>query len=466
MPYRPMRALQLGAPTRLSAQCQRASVGSRPFSQATRGPREEKSTTPTACLHSVHKGGKTMTGGDGIPQVVLDSQVQQQRRHPIHHRTLPHPPAVLNSLWSPGTSRSSPRLSASPDSGHLLRPFPTASPEDPSLSPTSELLPPLSQLALSDSVSAGLGRQNPVIISEVVLPGTDVLSSRPPLPRFSPLVIVSVVQQPLGLRKNETVDVVSSAVFAGPPRSPARRVPRSLALSTEHLGLRVSGSSDDSERSLTGRPAIHSGSRAVSVLMRLFSQHYWSGRLFPAVASAGTPATCFHVRTVQGHLTQCALSSTRDWTYPSVLPCNTPSTPFVPKVVPETCLVGNGSSSSPAWGTIITGGVVNDPEPTVSWPERSSCAGNYWKAEKPCLKPDALVKTHWAPREFSQAMWPWLLRSISHRSHSKAHRHPASIYIDALEANTCTDAWDFGHDAVLFFDNYPCSTELRRPPFL
>lgn len=169
-------------------------------------------------------------------------------------------------------------------------------------------------------------------------------------------------------------------MFAGPPRSPARRVPRSLALSTEHLGLRVSIFSDDSEHPLTGRPAIHSGSRAVSVLMRLFSQHHWSSRLFPAVASAGTPATCFHVRTVQGHLTQCALSATRDWTYPSVLPCNTPSTPFVPKVAPETCLVGNSLSSSPAWSTIITGGVVNDPEPTVSWPERCSCAGNYWKA--------------------------------------------------------------------------------------
>ncbi|KAK1547332.1 hypothetical protein CPAR01_01299 [Colletotrichum paranaense] len=97
MPCRPMRALQSGAPTRLSAQCQRASVGSRPFSQATRGPREEKSTTPTACLHSVHKGGENNDRGDGIPQ----SQVQQQRRHPIHHRTLPHPP--------PFSIRSGPR---------------------------------------------------------------------------------------------------------------------------------------------------------------------------------------------------------------------------------------------------------------------------------------------------------------------------------------------------------------------
>ncbi|KAI3538089.1 hypothetical protein CABS01_09236 [Colletotrichum abscissum] len=157
MPCRPMRALQSGAPTRLSAQCQRASVGSRPFSQATRGPREKKSTTPTACLHSVHKGGETMTGGIGFLSPGLPGAAAAAAPHPSPYSSAP--PAVLNSLWSPGTSRSSPRLSASPDSGHLLRPFPTASPEDPSLSPTSELLPPLSQLALSDSVSAGLDRQ-------------------------------------------------------------------------------------------------------------------------------------------------------------------------------------------------------------------------------------------------------------------------------------------------------------------
>lgn len=84
--------------------------------------------------------------------------MQQQRRHPIRHRTLPHPRRSELALV-PGNFSFSSSVCLPPDSGHFLRPFPTASPEDPSLSPTSELLPPLSQLDLSDSVSAGLDRQ-------------------------------------------------------------------------------------------------------------------------------------------------------------------------------------------------------------------------------------------------------------------------------------------------------------------
>lgn len=54
----------IGAPTRLPAQCQPATVGSRPFSQATRRPREERAQQhPRRACTLCTRGRKQRPGG-------------------------------------------------------------------------------------------------------------------------------------------------------------------------------------------------------------------------------------------------------------------------------------------------------------------------------------------------------------------------------------------------------------------
>ncbi|EXF77541.1 hypothetical protein CFIO01_13617 [Colletotrichum fioriniae PJ7] len=156
MPYRPMRALQLGHPRAFLPSASQRPSGPARFPKPSVGlARKEHNNThgaPALCAQGGEnndRGGylRCNSGGGGSTPS-------------IHHRPLPHPP--------PSSTHSGPRellvllldLSASPDSGQFFRPFPTASPEDPSLTTTSELLSPLSQLALPDSGSAGLDRQS------------------------------------------------------------------------------------------------------------------------------------------------------------------------------------------------------------------------------------------------------------------------------------------------------------------
>ncbi|KAK7460024.1 hypothetical protein Landi51_00273 [Colletotrichum acutatum] len=295
----------------------------------TGGASEDSGARPRLCLPGTEWAPFSSLQSPGL----LDSQVQQQRQH-HHHRTLPHPP--------PSSTHSGPRellvlllICLRPDSGHFLRPFPTASPEDPSLSPSSELLPPLSQLALSDSVSAGLDRQcglwtlysgcppisfsaqslssdstprtlkacsnrgplvfpsqitgtfgqvpkNPVIVSEVVLPGTDVLNSS--LTTAALLTLGYRVGRLAAIKPQEEVDVVSSAVFADPREAQHGGFP-----AHSHPAPTISGCVFPSSAmtASTLQPAAQQFILvlgAVSVLMRLFSQHHWSSQLFPAVA--------------------------------------------------------------------------------------------------------------------------------------------------------------------------------------